>query len=884
MDIMKKITISSFQKNRKRTIVTMIGVMLATALITTVACMGESFRTSLIRYTIRSGGYIHSYVYGVPKENVKYFVNNKNVKKVSAMTDVGYAYLEGSKNEDKPYVCVKSLSGDMAEMQNLTLIDGRMPKAEDELVISKHIITNGGVKLTVGDEITLDIGKRISEKFTLDQNCPYRYEEETLQTCFTKTYKIVGIVNRPAFYMEPYIAPGYSVFTYESSEGIGEKSDLYLQFRKSSLRDIDKIMGDITGVSEETFRLFHQNISKVSEEDLLKISAFMENYEERSRLIMLETYQFKDSFMSMIALMAGLAIIIIVISSVFCIRNSFMISMTEKLRLYGMIASVGATRKQRKKMVYLEARYLSLIGVPLGIALGLLAALITTKGISILLKEAVEAFSLSFEISVPAILTALVVSVLTVFLSAGKSARMASKLSPLEAVKGNMPEKSLFGRIRKKKRVTFQTPKWIGAVFGIGGKLAYKNLKRSKVKYRTTVVSIVISVSVFIGLTTFTEEIEFLTKHSYREDGYQLHISLYEDDLERNEKIADYISGMNGITFIEYSRSVDNFRIPNENLSYTKEYAEAYGEEEADAVGIGIYSLGEQAFKKYCKEVGVSVEEARDKGIFINRFELYYWDEEAEMTKCTIGEYYDLKKGDVITGTVYQVNPYREEDWSIELAAVTDKLPMRLKYYGGNGFLIVSDEWLDAHKQYASENIQLRILCKDALSLENDILSYLEENHYEVYSIQNNEKGYKEIKALYVAIEILLYGFIIVIALIGVTNIINTVTTNMELRSREFAMLKSVGMTGREFRRMMLLENIFYGGKALLMGVPIGCVISYAFYRIMREGVETSFIFPLKGVTISVLAVILLLWMMMRFSIKKNASRNIIETITNENI
>ena len=131
---------------------------------------------------------------------------------------------------------------------------------------------------------------------------------------------------------------------------------------------------------------------------------------------------------------------------------------------------------------------------------------------------------------------------------------------------------------------------------------------------------------------------------------------------------------------------------------------------------------------------------------------------------------------------------------------------------------------------------------------------------------------------------IFLYGFILVVALIGITNIFNTITTNMELRAPEFAMLKSIGMTRKEFRRMIWLEGMFYGGKALLIGIPLGIMLSACFNRALGEGLVTAFRFPWLGTVTAVAAVILLLYVIMRYSMGKINRKNIIETIQNENI
>ena len=140
-------------------------------------------------------------------------------------------------------------------------------------------------------------------------------------------------------------------------------------------------------------------------------------------------------------------------------------------------------------------------------------------------------------------------------------------------------------------------------------------------------------------------------------------------------------------------------------------------------------------------------------------------------------------------------------------------------------------------------------------------------------------------KSLHLLIAIFLYGFVAVIALIGITSIFNTITTNMELRKREFATLKSVGMTTKEFNRMISLESFFYGTKSLLIGIPIGIFLSYWLSRLLNEGEDiVKYQIPFTSIFVSIIIVFLLITIIMKYSIIKINKQNTIETIRNENI
>ena len=152
-------------------------------------------------------------------------------------------------------------------------------------------------------------------------------------------------------------------------------------------------------------------------------------------------------------------------------------------------------------------------------------------------------------------------------------------------------------------------------------------------------------------------------------------------------------------------------------------------------------------------------------------------------------------------------------------------------------------------------------------------------------SIFDYEENVRQFNAVMLIVGIFVYGFIGVISLIGMTNIFNTISTNMQLRSKEFASLKSIGMTKKEFNRMIRLESLMYGIKSLIIGIPLGVFGVFAIFSAFSNGnVPMSFVFPWKAILISIAAVIIVVWLIMKYSISKVNKQNIIETIRNDNI
>lgn len=899
MNVLKRCCYRSMKENKKRTIVTIIGVILATALITGVACLAVSFRVSMIEYEKLENGDYHYLFSGVKTENLKYFTNNSNIKRVGITREVGYCVLQGSQNPDKPYLYLRAINEAGIEAVSLQLADGRLPENDSEIVIGRHIRYNGMVDLKVGDVLSLEICRRMSDGNELTRKNSYSYEEESLVPLYKKTYTIVGVVERPNFEVENRMAPGYSVFTYlnpdtldpDTSDGSRATGtlDLYVSFTDRGLKQATKTAAGILGVPEEVFKHYIGGLYS-TEDERLQVQKVARDVTENYWLLKWINFTFSDTTMNWVYSMAVMAIAVIIVTSVFCIRNSFMISLTEKMKLYGRLASVGTTSKQQRQIIYYEAGFLGSVGIPLGVISGVFAIFILVRAVSGLMEDAMG-IPLVFGVSWPAVIAAALLSAVTILLSASKAARLAAKLSPISAIRGNDMVKIGRGGLK--------CPGFIGKIFGIGGKIAHKNLKRAKVKYRTTVISIVVSVAVFIGLTTFMQLINVATGAYYTDLQYQIEVNLTREGAYEG---ALRIASFEGIEAVDILRSkavwADAGTIP-----FTEEYKQYYSITEEEP--IQLITLGESGYAAFCKEIGVSAEQAKDKAIVIARFEQNYFDKEQGKLMAYEGTIARYQRGDFIEASRRSMDSQEgeavQDDGNaqgqetvgdgtelvrIEVLAQTDKKPMSMSRTTYNSVvLIVSDQWFEQHgfAEEANERyVTVAVKCGDAGAMEEMIRDELHARYH--YTLSNYYSSYKSDRAIRMIISIFLYGFITVVALIGITNIFNTITTNMELRAPEFAMLRSVGMTGREFKRMIWLEGFFYGGKALLIGIPLGILLSIGFHRALGEGIVTAFVMPWQGIAIASAAVVVLLLCIMRFSMSRINRRNIIDTIQNENI
>ena len=593
MKLLNNMTIKNLKLNKKRTLVTIIGIVLSVALMTAVASLFMSFRETLISYEINLKGNYHYEFANVPASDLKYFEKNRMIEDNSIVKNIGYAKLDNIKNKYKPYLYIKAYNDTALKNLAVNLTEGRVPQNSNEIVIPTHLETNGRVKYNVGDKITLNVGTRETDGSALDQYNPYDPEDtdtnEELVNVKTLEYTIVGIMQRPSRNIEPYSAPGYTVITYLDNFDTGYY-DVYSLYTKKGLNNMYQVSAGIVGVSTETFRKYVEGTWD-TEEEATKVIDEMHNVkydlEVNSYLISLETGLFKESSTRSMGMVIGIVLIIIVVSSVFCIRNSFDISISERVRQYGMLRSVGATSKQIKHNVYYEAFILFLIGVPLGIICGILASYILII-ISNIFLSSMLTLNLVYKFSWLSILFASVLGFTTVMLSAHRSAKKSGKIIPIEALKNS-------AEVINKKRI--RTPKIINKLFGIGGVISYKNIKRNRKKYRPTVIAIVVCVSVFIGLSAFLNIAFDSIDMEIKTMDYNLSLTYLKDSISKSK--LDTILSSEDVIDYGFSDSMPA-EISLDNVKLTKEYLDInnyYEGEDTKNVYASIFYVGEHAFK-----------------------------------------------------------------------------------------------------------------------------------------------------------------------------------------------------------------------------------------------------------------------------------------------
>ena len=949
MNLMKTLTLKNLKLNRKRTIVTIVGIILATALLSALVTLVSSFQYSMIEYQKQKGGDFHVKFSNVKMSELSEFKNNRNIESTFETMGMGFAKLDGCKNEDKPYAYVMATDEAGFEKGCFNLIEGRMAKNEDEIVIPRHLKTNGRIDIKVGDEITLDIGKRYDSntESVISENCAYEHEAETLTDTVTKQYKVVGIMERPGYGMEDYSAAGYTFVTYSDELAAidnGTKSEasepetmltVYSRYTQKALRNKDAVTADIIGVDEKLFAKANDSSVEMSAEESDRFLKEMENAKYdiyiNGFLISYECVFPIDGTFKALFTVAAVVALIIILTSVYCIKNSFNISITEKIRQYGMLASVGATRRQIKSSVKTEAAMLGVVGIPVGTMSGILASFILVKVVNALSAGWLN-FALSFHTSLLALILAVIMSIATIYFSATGSARRAAKVTPLEAIRNTKEIKIKSSKLK--------TPAIIGRIWGIGGVISYKNIKRNNKKYRTTVTSIVICSVTFIVISYFMSMAFSVVGMSYASADYNIGINMScKKDLDI-EKLSELLSGIEGaedyLVGAGYYFDVDK-------PEYTKEYGEYCGQLYDDSEDVSqmflITVLDDKSYDKYASDAGIK--NAAAGAILVNKgtFDVYneksskYVKEEMGLYKYKAGDtiecgynvYDDASsddnaaegdtesstddnnavEGDTESGTEDNSGYVDEETINngvrktvdVTIAGVTDKVPIGYNGNSNTSLLFMNQKgfeslWADGKSgnEFKPGNAiySAYVVAENADEYQDTLEKETAENpEYSQISfyVSNMDKQMRDEKSLFTLLGVFAYGLIVVIALIGITNIINTLSTGMELRSREFATLRSIGMTDKQFAGMVRLESVFISVKALVIGVPLGILISYLLC-VMMNRMDDAIIYepPYKAIILCIVVVIMLIYAIMKLSMTKLRHNNIIETIKNENL
>lgn len=835
MNILQKLTKKDLKLNKKRTIGTLVGIILSTALITAVGGMAITLQNTLVEGEKNDSGYYHIQLSDISKQDSEKIKLNKDYSHYEIVNDLGISKEETEDYARYPHLY--SMSKETSDYLKTKITKGNFPKDETEVLVGEAIINSFNYK--IGDVIEVNPGT-IGEQ---------EIDPETAQIINPKHYKftISGIIR------------DYDKMITTNIDS--EKIDMYLTLKnpKHYKKDFEELLGKNPYNREEAEKIEYE-------------------YYINRDLLHWEVGSFGDETLKVLYTMVGIVIVIILITSVFSIRNSFAISTTEKIKTYGMLSSVGATKKQIRKMVLYEGRTLGLIGITIGCLFGTLVTFLLTHIINAIASGTDlfnEGWMFVYKFSIIPIILAAIIGIIMIFLSTITCAIKASKVTPIQNLRNADNLKS--------KKIKLKTPKYIKSIFKIGGVLSYKNLKRSKRKYRVTIISLTVSIFVFITISSFIEYGLKIVKTQYMDVSYNIsvqpkrnskHELINKSDLNKiaslDESYIQYVpTNKESYSYIiqdtskmKYKNLITKFCIEYEMIDNIE--TDKCINEKTGAYAI-TYILDNNTFKKYANKINANYENIKDKAILINTLPV------EENKKITYKELSSYKTNDEIT----LESLYGNNKQTYKIGAVTQERSYGLEgQYSDTLILVVNND-------YVKEETEIERILLNTKKPE-EIGKKLKE--IDNIFINNLASEVKSMKTMILILSIFIYGFITVVTLIGITSVFNTITSNMQLRQKDFATLKSIGMTKKEFNRMITLESLFYSFKSLVIGIILGLIGSYAVYKLLSSGIDFGYVLPYKAIIISILFITIVVFIIMKYSINKVNKQNIIETIRKDNI
>ncbi|MEY8304552.1 ABC transporter permease [Anaerosalibacter bizertensis] len=867
----KQITYRYLKVQKKRTILTIIGIILSVALITAIGTMVMSMRDAAIKNVIKRTGDYHVVFTDVPSDKIDKITKNVEVEKSGITKAKGYAPLrettEEERREDMPipykYLSIRGYDKESLDILPYKVKEGRFPVSSDEIVLEKLLLEYFPKKPKVGDRIVLSLGKRMlkeedgretAESQYLNGGFSFSDLGERFEKEEEKEYTVVGIMESDNVWHESYI--------YDTIVGLDKKDlkdnnyDIYVRFSSvNKARDKAEKIAKNIGLSEENIQY---------NDDLLELSAQSASKALNNALVQILIF----------------IIALVIVATVAVIYNSFNISVLERISQFGLLRSVGSTPKQIRDMVFKEATLLSAIGIPIGLFCGVLAMKIVLYIISLIKFD----FVADFEIVISPIvfLISSILGLVTVYLSAYGPAKKAGKISPLDAVRNT-------GGFKKETFNKVKSSKLIRKLFGMEGELAYKNLRRNRKRFVITVFSMVISIVLFISFSSFSNYIFSIGAVSDDEVG---NFFIYSPgDLDLNS-ISKELKNMEDVKRV-YKSSIGfvDALVEDDAISpKLKELNEGYYDEKRQGSTVvsnsNIMTFGNDnmdALKPYLKDGTIDVEKLNSENGVLVVTTIPGYNEETN--KGAIIEGFNFKIGDKI---LIWENLGDAPDGNLKEVKVMGILERGLlsnefKYNLNGGLNIVSTE--EMYDKLKDTDLDSQIYIEMEREGNNgpvrEYLAELEEKDSNFNYVDYSEQAEEERK-VNIIMNIFLYGFVAVIALISCVNIINTISTNLILRTRELAMIKAVGMAQKSVKKMVALESIYYGLIATIYGGIIGTGLSYVLYKIVMEIREFEWMIPWNSILISSIGAIAVALISAYIPLKRINNGNIIDKIKME--
>lgn len=866
MNIIQKLTLAHLKKNKGRTIVTILGICVSVAMITAVFVSIASIMNYIGDVSLYSDGHWQARVSGISEETADKLASQADVQRVGrrAMLAPEVSGFKIDYGVSSRTSTGSVFAADMTALQQLVTCDmeGSLPKNENEILVEKEFIESNNLDWQIGDTVTVPVGARYytedGETLFLEGNY---YAGESFEANDIREFQITGILNGNLPTRNYQIIRPATAAELSESTAYVELKDINI----NSVADIRQIMTDC-GIDSNQYELNDEYLSA--------------NY----------SFDSNSSLASSTLPMVAVILAVIIFASVALIYNAFGMSLSERTRYLGMLASVGATKAQKSASVYFEGFLLGLVGIPVGIGAGLLGIYITLRAVGTRIQESGminggENVPMNVVIPFWVIIGIIIVSAFTIFISAMIPAKKASSITPIDALRQTNEIK-----IKSKK---LKSSKLVRAVFGYEGELANKNLKRNGRKSRVITASIALSIVLFLSVNSFCDM--FVKANDLSNDmPYQVYVNVGSeadyDMLQRetsdSSAVIDAYSITTSILFYSSGTPQDNM-YTNQGVADAANLTSSYSRLLDDNVAY-INFVDDEDFNSLCEDNGI------DSSIYYTNAGNFNELKALIMNNVS----HDNSTGDVFTdnilGKAFYYDAYDEngnilpdsENENLK-AVATDFIKYDPDNYLCNlnsattiSLYVPLSMYISYYEDYSREDVVLALgyETEDHEALVDEIEKIVDQNSMTGVMIMDVVQSMETMNTLIFVLQVFIYGFVALITLISIANIINTVSTGIDLRRKEFAMFKSVGITPQGFNKMICLESLFYGLKAIVFAIPISILLSLGMYLLMQSS-NIPFTINIPLYLIVILAVFLIVGVSMLYAVSKLKKDSIVETL-----
>lgn len=838
MNIIAKLTFRHLKSNLKRTVITLIGIIISVAMVAAVFTSAISFMNFMAKTAIAYDGNWHTSYESVSLDNVTPLKDDKNIEEYGYGANIAEVNVRPDTQSSRSYTVLEAMDENMMDIYGITLSEGRMPQNTREIVVRRDFLEDNDLKWKVGDKVTIPT---------------ISYTEDSTGDYVDTQYTVCGITDTENN------ATNYNKVLCGVDDTLPDGSvQILVRYHKLDRQIWDNI--------KATTKLIGAN-EPATNYDLF-VCAGVSNDEGLN-----------------VALGGFVAIILLLIvgASVFMIYDSFAVSYQQRAKYLGMLASVGATKRQKRNSIYYESLLLGAIGIPVGIIAGIGGIAVTFKAIGPKLVEAVSYSStkdipITVHVNWLVVLGTVIISALTIMVSAYIPARRASKTTAIEAIRQT-------NTVKVKNSKKLRTSRLTEKLFGCEGSLAAKNFKRNGKRSRNIVFALSMSIVLFLSVANFSGILTNMIGNTY--DSYPTNVLIMLNDRNDAKVVEQQLGKMPNVSDYRGTKTCYNI-----SFDKSEEYLTADASNYKDLLKYESFiavCLDNKSFDEYASQIGTDPSKYHDSSkpaaILYNTAELQNINDKKAQT---IEMFKDLT-GKTISGTFpisyNEDGTDVEKNWSVKIESQTASAPKagNFEQIYNHAILVMPYDTFFTVFDDGVGNIDYNVITKDHKEVMNTLDEELSDKGIG-FTLSDLTENANRMNAIVTVANVFGYGFIILITLISVTNIINTISTSMEERRREFAMIKSVGMTPKSFKKTIYLESIYYGLKSIFWGLLVSFAVDYLMYSTLARSFDYGYTFRWQYYLTAVVAIFLIIGFALIYSMSKIKNDNIIETLKHDEI